>query len=402
MGNTYSTAAEIEVAVLVTVIRKRQPVDQAHEYLDELAFLAETAGVKVLETFVQKLDHPHVKTFLGKGKLEEVISFVKAKAVDMVIFDDDLSPSQVRNLEKALECKILDRSLLILDIFSLRAKTAQAKTQVELAQYQYLLPRLTNMWTHLSKQKGGIGMKGPGETELETDRRIIRDKISLLKKQLVKIDKQSTTQRKSRSRMVRAAFVGYTNVGKSTIMRLLSKSEVFAENKLFATVDATVRKVVINQIPFLLTDTVGFIRKLPHTLVECFKSTLDEIREADVLIHVVDISHASFDEQIAVVNATLIEIGAADKPTILVFNKIDQYYVETHDEEEEFEEEKEVTPTLKDLKTSYLGKNNQEVVFVSAIKKENIDELRKKIFKLVSKRHYTIFPNYLKNNTYYG
>lgn len=402
MGNTYSTAAEVEEAVLVTVIRKSQPVGQAHEYLDELAFLAETAGVKVLETFVQKLDHPHVKTFLGKGKLEEVISFVKAKDVDMVIFDDDLSPSQVRNLEKALACKILDRSLLILDIFSLRAKTAQAKTQVELAQYQYLLPRLTNMWTHLSKQKGGIGMKGPGETELETDRRIIRDKISLLKKQLVKIDRQSTTQRKSRSRMVRAAFVGYTNVGKSTIMRLLSKSDVFAENKLFATVDSTVRKVVINQIPFLLTDTVGFIRKLPHTLVECFKSTLDEIREADVLIHVVDISHASFDEQIEVVNATLIEIGAADKPTILVFNKIDQYYVEAHDEEEEFDEEKEVTPTLEDLKTSYLGKNNQEVVFVSAIKKENIDELRKTIFKLVSKRHYTIFPNYLKNNTYYG
>ncbi len=401
MGNTYSTAAEIEEAVLVTVIRKSQPVEQAHEYLDELAFLAETAGVKVLETFVQKLDHPHVKTFLGKGKLEEVISFVKAKGVDMVIFDDDLSPSQVRNLEKALECKILDRSLLILDIFSLRAKTAQAKTQVELAQYQYLLPRLTNMWTHLSKQKGGIGMKGPGETELETDRRIIRDKISLLKKQLVKIDRQSTTQRKSRSRMVRTAFVGYTNVGKSTIMRLLSKSEVFAENKLFATVDSTVRKVVINQIPFLLTDTVGFIRKLPHTLVECFKSTLDEIREADVLIHVVDISHASFDEQIEVVNATLIEIGAVDKPTILVFNKIDQYFVERH-EEEDLDEEKEVTPTLEDLKTSYLGKNNQEVVFVSAIKKENIDELRKTIFKLVSKRHYMIFPNYLKNNTYYG
>ncbi len=401
MGNTYSTAEEIEEAVLVTVIRKSQPVEQAHEYLDELAFLAETAGVKVLETFVQKLDHPHVKTFLGKGKLEEVIAFVKAKEVDMVIFDDDLSPSQVRNLEKALECKILDRSLLILDIFSLRAKTAQAKTQVELAQYQYLLPRLTNMWTHLSKQKGGIGMKGPGETELETDRRIIRDKITLLKKQLVKIDRQSTTQRKSRSRMVRTAFVGYTNVGKSTIMRLLSKSDVFAENKLFATVDSTVRKVVINQIPFLLTDTVGFIRKLPHTLVECFKSTLDEIREADVLIHVVDISHASFDEQIEVVNATLIEIGATDKPTILVFNKIDQYFVEEH-AEEDFDEEKEVTPTLEDLKTSYLGKNNQEVVFVSAIKKENIDELRKTIFKLVSKRHYTIFPNYLKNNTYYG
>ena len=401
MGNTYSTATEIEEAVLVTVIRKSQPVEQAHEYLDELAFLAETAGVKVLETFVQKLDHPHVKTFLGKGKLEEVIAFVKAKEVDMVIFDDDLSPSQVRNLEKALECKILDRSLLILDIFSLRAKTAQAKTQVELAQYQYLLPRLTNMWTHLSKQKGGIGMKGPGETELETDRRIIRDKIFLLKKQLVKIDRQSTTQRKSRSRMVRAAFVGYTNVGKSTIMRLLSKSDVFAENKLFATVDSTVRKVVINQIPFLLTDTVGFIRKLPHTLVECFKSTLDEIREADVLIHVVDISHASFDEQIEVVNATLVEIGAADKPTILVFNKIDQYFVEGSDDGD-LDEEKEVTPTLDDLKTSYLGKNNQEVVFVSAIKKENIDELRKTIFKLVSKRHYTIFPNYLKNNTYYG
>ncbi|MDN5216221.1 GTPase HflX [Fulvivirgaceae bacterium BMA12] len=399
MTKTYSTIPAQETAVLVALINYQQSAEQAKEYLDELAFLAETSGAKTLTTFTQKLDRPDVKTFIGKGKLEEIEAYVKAKEVDMVIFDDDLSPSQVRNLEKVLKVKILDRSLLILNIFSLRAKTAQAKTQVELAQYQYLLPRLTNMWTHLSKQKGGIGMKGPGETELETDRRIIRDKIALLGKKLDKIDRQSATQRKARGKMVRVALVGYTNVGKSTIMRILSKADVFAENKLFATVDSTVRKIVINQIPFLLTDTVGFIRKLPHALVECFKSTLDEIREADILVHVVDISHPSFEEQIDIVNNTLLEINAAEKPTILVFNKIDKYQCRL--EASDDTNEKSDIPSLQQLKSSFMGKANQQAVFISATGKKNMEELRNTIVKVVAKKHFTIFPNFLKNNYYF-
>lgn len=329
MSKTYSTADSQETAVLVAVADQHTSVAQLEEHLDELAFLVSTSGAKTVSTFTQNLPKPDIRTYVGKGKLGDISAYVKTKDVDLVVFDDDLSPSQVRNLEAELECKILDRSLLILNIFSIRAKTAQSRTQVELAQYEYLLPRLTRMWSHLSKQKGGIGMKGPGETELETDRRIVRDKIALLKKKLVKIDKQSLTQRKNRDRMVRVALVGYTNVGKSTIMRLLSKSDVFAENKLFATVDSTVRKVVINQIPFLLTDTVGFIRKLPHDLIESFRSTLDEIREADVLLHIVDVSHPFFEDQYEIVNKTLGEIDSSEKPTIVVFNKIDKY-TKTH------------------------------------------------------------------------
>ncbi|MTI32508.1 GTPase HflX [Xanthovirga aplysinae] len=399
MTKTFSTAAAQETAVLVALIHKDQSSLQAKEYLEELAFLAETSGAKTLQTFTQKLEKPDIRTFIGKGKLEEITAFVKHHKVDMVIFDDDLSPSQVRNLENTLKCKILDRSLLILNIFSLRAKTAQAKAQVELAQYQYLLPRLTKMWTHLSKQKGGIGMKGPGETELETDRRIVRDKIALLRKKLDKIEKQSITQRKNRGKMVRVALVGYTNVGKSTIMRLLSKSNVFAENKLFATVDSTVRKVVINEIPFLLTDTVGFIRKLPHQLVECFKSTLDEIREADILVHVVDVSHEYFQDQLEIVNETLSEIKAGNKPTVLVFNKIDlmpQKPEPQNEDEIETEESEEHLLTLEKLKETYMSKQDDTTVFISAEKKQNIDELREAFFYKVQEKHFTIFPNYLK------
>jgi len=399
MTKTFSTAAVQETAVLVALIHKGQNPLQAKEYLEELAFLAETSGAKTLQTFTQKLEKPDIKTFVGKGKLEEIAAYVKHHEVDIVIFDDDLSPSQVRNLENILKCKILDRSLLILNIFSIRAQTAQAKAQVELAQYQYILPRLTKMWTHLSKQKGGIGMKGPGETELETDRRIVRDKISLLRKKLDKIEKQNITQRKNRGKMVRVALVGYTNVGKSTIMRLLSKSNVFAENKLFATVDSTVRKVVINEIPFLLTDTVGFIRKLPHQLVECFKSTLDEIREADVLIHVVDVSHEYFQDQLEIVNETLSEINAGNKQTVLVFNKIDLMPQKPENEGEDemvLEENEELPLSLEDLKKTYMSKQEDTTVFISAEKKENIDELREALFYKVQEKHFTIFPNYLK------
>ena len=318
----YDTAKEKETAVLVAVPSKTQAEEKTNEYLDELAFLTETVGAVTLKRFIQKLEHPDSRTFVGKGKLDEIKAFVKEYAIDMVIFDDDLTPSQVRNLERELEVKIVDRSLLILDIFAQRAKTAQSRTQVEMAQYQYFLPRLTNLWTHLSRQKGGIGMRGPGETEIETDRRIVRDKIALLREKLDKLDKQNYQQRKSRTELVRVALVGYTNVGKSTLMNQLSKSDVFAENKLFATVDATVRKVVLQNIPFLLSDTVGFIRKLPTRLIESFKSTLDEIREADLLLHVVDISHPSFEEHIEIVNKTLKEIESGDKPVLLVFNKI--------------------------------------------------------------------------------
>lgn len=391
MQKTYSTAPQKETAVLVAVADQHTTPNQLNEYLDELAFLVATSGADTQQVFTQNLPKPDIRTYVGKGKLEDVHAYVKSKNIDMVVFDDDLTPSQVRNLEAELGCKILDRSLLILNIFSLRAKTSQSRTQVELAQYEYLLPRLTRMWTHLSKQKGGIGMRGPGETELETDRRIVRDKIALLKKKLAKIDKQALTQRKNRQRMVRVALVGYTNVGKSTIMRMLSKSDVFAENKLFATVDSTVRKVVINNIPFLLTDTVGFIRKLPHGLIESFKSTLDEIREADVLLHVVDVSHPHFEEQYQVVNQTLAEINSAEKPTLVVFNKMDAFLKEHPIPLEEQDTY---------FKKMHVGKSNEHSVFISATKKINIQEFRNQLYELAEERFYSIFPNYLKKGAY--
>ena len=385
MRKSSSTATSKERAVLVSVVSKDTPAHEVEEHLQELEFLVLTAGAKTEEVFNQRLMKPDLKTYVGKGKLEEIESYVKENEIDIVVFDDDLIPSQVRNLEKALECKILDRSLLILDIFSLRAQTAQAKTQVELAQYEYVLPRLTNMWTHLSKQKGGIGMKGPGETELETDRRIVRDKIALLKKKLVKIDKQALTQRKNRGRMVRVALVGYTNVGKSTIMRSLSKADVFAENKLFATVDSTVRKVVIEQIPMLLTDTVGFIRKLPHGLIESFKSTLDEIREADILLHVIDFSSPAWEEQYEIVMKTLGEIDCVEKQIINVYNKIDLV-----------KDENPSRPISWVKKT----RKDQFGVYISAGKSINMDLLKGKLLLLAKKRHYQIFPNYLKSDSF--
>lgn len=388
----YISKAVQPTAVLVAVITRHQSEQQAMEYLDELEFLAETMGIKTLKKFTQKLDKPDPRFFVGKGKLEEIAAFVEAEDVDMIIFDDDLATSHVKNLDKVVkERMIIDRSLLILQIFTKRAQTAQARTQVELAQYEYMLPRLTNLWTHHSRQKGGIGMKGPGETELETDKRIIRDKITLLKKKLEKIDKQSAVRRKSRDRMVRMALVGYTNVGKSTIMRQLTKSDVFAENKLFATVDSTVRKMVLHNIPFLLTDTVGFIRKLPTTLIESFKSTLDEIVEADILLHVVDISSEGFEEQMEVVNNTLKEIGAADKPTLLVFNKIDLF------ENKDFPPFEENLPpaTVQEWEETYLAKS-VEAVFVSAENRENLEELRFKVFEKVSEIYYQIYPNHEK------
>jgi GTPase len=392
----YETAKPQETAVLVAVPGYKQTDEQTNEYLDELAFLTETAGAVSMKRFVQKLDKPDTRTFVGSGKLDEIKAYVVEHSIDMVIFDDDLSPSQVRNIERELQVKIVDRSLLILDIFALRAKTAQAHTQVELAQYQYLLPRLTNLWTHLSKQKGGIGMKGPGETEIETDRRIVRDKISLLRDRLEKFEKQNFEQRKSRAGTVRVALVGYTNVGKSTLMNLLSKSDVFAENKLFATVDATVRKVVFDNIPFLLSDTVGFIRKLPTKLIEAFKSTLDEIREADLLVHVVDVSHPSFEDQIAVVNNTLLDINSADKPVLLVFNKIDQYLEQREQEMQEDaggEEEHNVRPSIEDLKATYMAKMHAPALFISATNRINIDELRAELQRRVAEIHYERYPN---------
>ncbi len=387
----HNTAKPQETAVLVAVPGYRQTEEQTQEYLDELAFLTETAGAKEVMRFTQKLDKPDIRTFVGSGKLDEIGAFVKEHSVDMVIFDDDLSPSQVRNIERELQVKIVDRSLLILDIFALRAKTAQAHAQVEMAQYQYLLPRLTNLWTHLSKQKGGIGMKGPGETEIETDRRIVREKISLLKERLKKFEVQNYEQRKSRAAIVRVALVGYTNVGKSTLMNLLSKSDLFAENKLFATVDATVRKVVFSNIPFLLSDTVGFIRKLPTKLIEAFKSTLEEIREADLLVHVVDLSHPSFEEHIAVVNDTLKDINAANKPTLLVFNKIDQYLAQR--EEEMQEEGQDIRPSIEDLKETYMAKIHAPALFISATNKINIDQLRDELQRRVAEIHYERYPN---------
>ena len=381
----------MERAIFVSVITPNNTEEQVTEYLDELEFLAETAGAEGVRRFVQKVDRPNSKTYVGSGKLEEIKAFIVENEIPLVIFDDELSPSQLRNLERELECRILDRTNLILDIFAQRAKTAYAKTQVELAQYQYLLPRLTRMWTHLERQRGGIGMRGPGETQIETDRRIILDKISRLKEQLKKIDKQMASQRGNRGNMVRISLVGYTNVGKSTLMNLLAKTEVFAENKLFATLDTTVRKVVIENVPFLLSDTVGFIRKLPHQLVESFKSTLDEVREADILMHVVDISHPNFEEQIKVVKNTLQEIGAGEKPTFMVFNKIDAYkYVE----QDEFDlgPKKRENYSLEELKNSWMYKENTPAIFISAKEKLHIDKLRNDLYKMVAEIHAGRYP----------
>jgi GTP-binding protein HflX len=388
--------SNIENVVLVGVITKEQNELKSKEYLDELEFLTYTAGGKVIKRFTQRLEYPNPKTFIGKGKLDEVKDFIDNMKVKTVIFDDELNPAQLRNIEKVLECKILDRTNLILDIFAQRAQTSYAYTQVELAQCQYLLPRLTRMWTHLERQKGGIGLRGPGETEIETDRRIIRDKITLLKKKLKKIDKQMSVQRMNRGKMVRVALVGYTNVGKSTLMNVVSKSEVFAENKLFATLDTTVRKVVIRNIPFLLTDTVGFIRKLPTQLIESFKSTLDEVREADLLLHVVDISHPNFEDHIDSVNKIIAEITPdgkkMDKPTIMVFNKIDAYDHETIEEDDLTTERTKSHYTLDDWKKSWFAKMENSCVFISALNKENLEEFKSLVFEEVKKIHMTRFP----------
>ncbi|MES2389501.1 MAG: GTPase HflX [Bacteroidota bacterium] len=402
----HLTADQPEIAVLVAVITGKVSSFEVSEYLDELEFLAETAGVRTIGRFTQRLDKPENRTYVGKGRLEDIRAYVQAHDADMVIFDDDLSPAQARNLENELLVKVLDRSLLILNIFSQRAQTAQSRTQVELAQYQYVYPRLTRMWTHLSKQRGGAGMRGPGEKELETDRRIVKDRISILKEKLSVIDRQNVTRRQGRDKLVRVALVGYTNVGKSTLMNLLAKSDVFAENKLFATVDSTVRKVVLDGIPILLTDTVGFIRKLPTHLIESFKSTLDEVREADILLHVVDISHPQFEEQIEVVNKILADLKVSDKPTLLVFNKTDQYYLHRNDttaltsgpvgasvEENTF-------VTLEQLKATYLNRTEKPVVFISAAKKDNIEELREIIYKMVLEKHLAIYPNFLTDRNY--
>jgi len=390
MGDYWDHRPQPESAVLIGVIGKDQSEEETNEYLDELAFLAETAGTAPAGFFTQRIDTPNPKTFIGSGKLQEINSFVKEHEIELAVFDDELQPTQLRNIERELKIRILDRTNLILDIFAQRAKTAHAKVQVELAQYQYLLPRLTRMWTHLERQRGGIGLRGPGETEIETDRRIIRDKISRLKEQLVKIDRQMTNQRKNRGKMVQVALVGYTNVGKSTLMNMLSKSEVFAENKLFATLDTTVRKVVIDNLPFLISDTVGFIRKLPTNLVESFKSTLDETRESDILVHVVDISHSNYEEQIEVVDRTLNEIGAGDKPMIMVFNKIDNFTYEKKDEDD-------LTPTLRanlsldDLKKRWTGER-RDVVFISALKKQNVDYLKDVLYQKVKQIHVRRYP----------
>lgn len=377
--------------MLVGLVNQHQDEERVREYLDELSFLVDTAGGVTLRRFTQKLNLPDARTFVGQGKLVEIVDYVKENQIDMVVFDDELSAAQIRNLQKAIGCKILDRSNLILDIFASRARTAHAKTQVELAQYEYLLPRLTGMWTHLERQRGGIGLRGPGEREIETDRRIIRDRIALLKEKLARIDKQKITQRKSRESLVRVALVGYTNVGKSTLMNLMSKSSIFAENKLFATLDTTVRKVVIHNLPFLISDTVGFIRKLPHDLIESFKSTLDEVREADLLLHVVDISHPDFEEQMHVVNQTLTEIQAADKPAIIVFNKTDIYTCTEKDPDDL----SPVTPenyTLEELKNSWMAKNNVPSVFISATARHNIEELRTMLYEEVRKIHILRYP----------
>ena len=381
---------KIETAVLIAVSTQMQNREKTEEYLDELAFLIETAGGVPVARFIQPLDHPNSVTYLGTGKLEEVKQYIKAENITMAVFDDELTPTQLRNIEKELECKILDRTNLILDIFAKNARTAHAKTQVELAQYQYMLPRLTHLWTHLERQKGGIGLRGPGEKEIETDRRIIRDKITSLKERLKEIDMQKTVQRKNRGQLVRVALVGYTNVGKSTIMNLLSKSDVFAENKLFATLETTVRKVVVENLPFLLSDTVGFIRKLPHQLVESFKSTLDEVRESDILLHVVDISHPDFESQIEVVNKTLNEIGAGDKKTIMVFNKIDAYsYVEK--EEDDLTPATKINYSLEDWKKTWMAKGNS-CIFISAVEKDNYQEFRDLLYQEIKDMHAIRYP----------
>ncbi len=388
--------SNIEDVVLIGVITGQQNEEKSKEYLDELEFLTFTAGGKVKKRFTQKLDFPNPKTFIGKGKLDEVKRFIKDNNISTIIFDDELMPSQLRNIEKIVETKVLDRTNLILDIFAQRAQTSYARTQVELAQCQYLLPRLTRMWTHLERQKGGIGLRGPGETEIETDRRIIRDKISLLKKKLKIIDKQMAVQRKNRGKMVRVALVGYTNVGKSTLMNVISKSEVFAENKLFATLDTTVRKVVIKNIPFLLTDTVGFIRKLPTQLIESFKSTLDEVREADLLLHVVDIAHSNFEDHIASVDKIIAEITLEKNkkaiPTIMVFNKIDKYTHETIDEDDLVTEKTKAHYTLNEWEETWMSKMKNNCIFISALNKENIDEFKVMVFEEVKKIHITRFP----------
>ncbi|TXJ24968.1 MAG: GTPase HflX [Chitinophagaceae bacterium] len=378
-----------ERAVLVGLVHKDQTEQQVQEYLDELAFLAETAGAVTVKRFTQKLPHPDSRTFVGKGKLEEIRLYIQGKNIGIVIFDDELTGAQINNIEKALEVKTIDRSDLILDIFARRAKTAQAKAQVELAQYQYILPRLRGMWKHLERLGGGIGTRGPGESEIETDRRIVRDKISLLRKRLAEIDKQAYTQRKDRGEFIRVALVGYTNVGKSTLMTLLSKSDVFAENKLFATLDTTTRKVVFENTPFLLSDTVGFIRKLPHHLVESFKSTLDEVREADILLHVVDISHPAYEDQLGVVNKTLQEIGAFDKPTLTIFNKMDLYEEHTFDEWLEESTKKEI---LEDLRERWNNETNGNAIFISAIERRNLDQLRGGILEKVRQMYRVRYP----------
>jgi GTP-binding protein HflX len=391
MHEPVITKSKIETAILVGVIDNSNNEQLVHEYLDELAFLTWTAGARPVGKFVQKLEYPNPRTFVGVGKLQEIRDYVANKKIDLVIFDDELTASQLRNIERELNCRILDRTNLILDIFATRAKTAHAKTQVELAQYQYLLPRLAGMWTHLERQRGGIGLRGPGETEIETDRRVIRDRIAKLKDDLIKIDKQKKTQRQNRGKMVRVSLVGYTNVGKSTLMNVLSKSDVFAEDKLFATLDTTVRKVVIDNLPFLISDTVGFIRKLPHSLVESFKSTLDEVRESDILLHVVDISHPNFEEQVEIVQQTLYEIDANDKPVILVFNKIDAFkYV--------LKEFDDLTPLRKDnlsldeLKRTWMARSNGTCVFISAKNKENIEDIRDLLYKEVKEIHVQRYP----------
>jgi GTP-binding protein HflX len=383
---------EYEKAVLIGIINREQNEEKVTEYLDELEFLTYTAGGQVEKRFVQRVDTPNPKTFIGSGKMQEVEAYVKENEIGSVIFDDELTPVQQRNIEKQLRCKILDRTGLILDIFAQRAKTSYARTQVELAQYEYLLPRLTGLWTHLERQRGGIGMRGPGETEIETDRRIVRDRIALLKKKLTKIDRQMETQRGNRGSLVRVALVGYTNVGKSTLMNVISKSNVFAENKLFATLDTTVRKVVIGNLPFLLSDTVGFIRKLPTQLVESFKGTLDEVREADLLLHVVDISHPNFEEHIDSVNQVLSEIGSADKETIMVFNKIDLYLPEVIAEDDLTTEKTSRHMSLEEWEKTWMKRMGGNALFISALNKENLDEFKKRVYRAVRDIHVTRFP----------
>ena len=386
------TDKPLERAILIGVLYHGQEESEVEDFLEELSFLTETAGAEPVKRFIQKLDIPNPRTFVGSGKIKELALFVSENKIDIAIFDDELTPSQLRNIEDALACRILDRTNLILDIFAHRARTSHARTQVELAQYQYLLPRLTGLWTHLERQRGGIGLRGPGETEIETDRRVIRDRISLLKEQLKKIDMQMSTQRKNRGKMIRVSLVGYTNVGKSTIMNLLSKSDVFAEDKLFATLDTTVRKVVIGNLPFLLSDTVGFIRKLPTDLIESFKSTLDEVRESDLLVHIVDISHPAFEEQIKVVNSTLKDLKVSEKPMILVFNKIDAFSYTVKDEDD-------LSPVLKDnyslsdLKKTWMSSDkHHKTVFMSAKTKENVEELRNLLYEEVKKLHIQKYP----------